>query len=510
VLLKTAIRDFSVNNSQTSLEQIVPKLRENGGQDLNTAILLLQMLESVYPDLQAELGNYYYEGLGIIRDTNKAFVLFQKAAAKGSIKAHYDLGWYYYDSNEYLRAVEHFSFCVSHKNDFDDYKLSRIYECLGDSYTRLSEPNFTNAIENLLIAADKYHQGYACRRLAIIYKKPGTHYYDPEKAIKYYRLGISYGDLASVNSLAIDYIMGNDDMKIKPNSREAENILLPFAGCNDFDIMHALGLLYMHEHAEIGFEQDLQKAKHYFERAWKLKQNTHLASNLGYVYYCLGDYFNAEEMLIIADNAGNTESSDFLGRIYKDGLLGIADPRKAAYYYGRTYETNTLNNLFTWAEYVEVLESSDEYQKAYDIAGEGLEKYRDAWFLYCQASLVLKGKVVNRVPYEQAAEMMEAYINAYDHHEDDAHMLLGHYYISAREYRKAEHQYLEAFSHGNIDAAINLGRLYETGGGTIPSDINKAYEWYLKAAESGSIVGKNEISCFKKGFFGGYRRIRSL
>lgn len=69
---------------------------------------------------------------------------------------------------------------------------------------------------------------------------------------------------------------------------------------------------------------------------------------------------------------------------------------------------------------------------------------------------------------------------------------------------------MDAFEIGEPDAAFFLGKLYESGGGTINADVNKAFEWYSKAAEAGSVIAQEEVSCFKKGLFGGYRRIRSL
>lgn len=507
--MNNAYKDFSTHYISAGLINSVASLRANGGQDLYTALLIMKMFGSSNPELQSELGDCYYHGDGLSINHDKALDMFKEAAQKGSICAQYGLGWHYYVYGEYLRAVENFAVCISHETELDERKLSLCYACLGDAYSKMSEPKISTAIENLAIAADKYHNGFACRRLGQIYGQSGTHHFDPAKAIRYFELGASYGDSTSAHKLGINYILGDEDLQIEPNGRKAEFVLLPFAGAEEFDILRDLGLLYQRGDPNNGVSKDHSKSKAYYERAWALEQNPFLAANLGYVYFCLGEYRSAEKMLKIADSAGYSDYSDFLGRMYGKGLLGAKDLSKAAYYYGRAYDAGELNNVFTCAEFAELLEEIGDYQKAYDVADKGEEEFNDIWFVYIKADLVFKGKVTNKISLEKAAEMMELCIR-YDTHVEDAHMTLGKYYLSVGEYRKSEKQYMDAFAMGVAEAAVCLGRLYERGGGTISVDINKAYEYYMKAASAGSALGKEEASCFKKGMFGGYKRIRSL
>lgn len=504
-----AFRGFSVDYASEELIKEVPILRKKGGQDLYTAILIMKIFELSHPELQSELGDCYYQGDGVAANIEKALDMFQKAAGKGSIRAQYDLGWYYYDRGEYFRSIENFTFCITNQKELDDHKLSRCYSCLGDAYSKISEPKISVAIENLAIAADKYHDAFACRRLGLIYGEPGTHYFDSEKAINYFKLGVSYGDEISAHELGTSYIIGDSDLNILPNGRIAENILLQFENTGDSDILTDLGLLYQRGDVHNGVSKDYQKSKSYYERAWEKHTSPFLAANLGYTYYCLSEYINAEKMFLIADQAGYCVNSDFLGRMYKDGLVGPKDLKKAAFYYGRAYEKGDLNNVFTYVEFSEILEEIGEYQRAYDVADKGEDKFKDVCFLFIKAKLVLNGKVNNRISLERAVEMLEVCIK-YDAHRKEAHFELGKYYHSAREFRKAEKQYSDAFSMGVADAAAELGKLYELGGGTINADINKAVYWYEKAANAGSTIGIAELECFKKGLFGGYRRVRSL
>jgi len=316
-LMNTAYKDFSVHHISAGLVNSVAALRANGGQDLHTALLIMKMFESSHPELQSELGDCYYQGDGLSENIDKALDMFKKAAQKGSLRAQYDLGWYYYDRGEYLRAIENFSVCISHKTELNDHKLSRCYACLGDAYSKISEPKISTAIENLAIAADKYHHGFACRRLGQIYAQSGTHHFDPSKAIKYFELGASCGDSISAHELGINYILGDENLQIKPNGRKAESVLLPFADSEEYDILRDLGLLYQRGDSDNGISKNYPKAKSYYERAWALQQNPFMAANLGYVYFCLDEYRNAEKMLTIADSAGYSDYSDFLGRMYR-------------------------------------------------------------------------------------------------------------------------------------------------------------------------------------------------
>lgn len=504
--IQNAIHDYSCRNRHEALAAMVPQLRENGGKDLYTSILIMKMLEQNDPEMRSALGDCYYQGTGVNADLNQALDIFKTAAAEGSQRAQYDLGWYYYDKEEYRRAIEHFSYCTANRENLSERQQQKSYSCLGDSYSRLSEPNMTAAIENLAIASEKYRDGYASRRLAILYEQRNARHFDPDKSVRYYELGAENGDEIAACQMGLYYIYGDEDLKVEKNFKKAEAILLPYAQDGDEDTLRALGMIYMRGDAANGVSKDYSKAKTFFERSWAIKQQTSVAADLGYVYYITNDYVNAEKMLLLAADAGNYAYADFLGRIYKDCNGFGRDLDKAVYYYERAYQSENLNNVFTAGEYAELLEELGRYEKAYDVADQGEKVYNDIWFVYIKAKLVITGKVRNKISTSQAADMLEVCIK-YDTHTNEVRMLLGAYYLQAREYRKSEKHYLDAFYAGVADAAVYLGRLYENGGGTISPDVNKAYEWYQMAASAGSVLGQQETACFervKKGFFGNH------
>lgn len=507
MVLQDAIREFSIRSSKELLIQCVPELKNNENKDIYIALLIMKMFEKNNLDLRAELGNCYQDGIGVFENIEKALSLFISAENGGSQLALYYLGWYYYGEHDYIRAIEYFSKCIAKMDEFTEHQLSNCYACLGDSYTKLSEPNFSKAIENLVIAAEKYQRGYACMRLGNIFGDKNTKSFNVERAIKYLNLGVSYGDCSSAEILGSIYLYGQSELEIEKNIKKAEEILLRFADSNSFYILRYLGDLYGDGDPDNGIEPDFQKAKGFYESAWNIRKDPDVASDLGYVYYRLDEYTESEKMLLFADENNNCSKSDFLGRMYKDGNLEKVDFERALYYYDKTYKLALLNNMFTLIEYIELLELTDNYLRAYDVAVEGIERYQDVIFAYYQSKFVLNGRVTDKISLSEAAGLMEICIK-YEIHEEEVHMILGSYYMTSREYRKAERHYLDAFSLGNIDAAISLARLYEFGGGSIQIDLKKSLDWYRKAANAGSQIAKEEVACFKTGFFGGLQKLR--
>lgn len=507
--MKTAYRDYSITCDKTELAKNASILRKNGGHDLYTALLIMKAFEADFPDLQAELGDCYFSGDGVHQDKEKAYLLFEQALKNGSVRVNYDFGWYYYDRNDYLRAIEHFKICLNHSTQFNDYKLGHCYACIGDSYSKKAEPNMSMAIENLAVAAEKYKDGFSCMRLGMIYSNKSDNSFNPEKAIKYYSLGASYGSDRAIHELSKSYILGNKELNINPNWEKAERLLLPHANSNDADVLNDLGLLYMVGDTN-NAGRDLQKSKQFYERAWAVQQHPLTASRLGYVCFCLENFMEAEKMLKYADEEDVCHYSDFLGRIYNCGYVVPRDPQKAAYYYGRKYnDSHSLNNLFTFDEYANLLEEIGEYSKSYEVAEAGEREYNDVCFVYIRGKLVLKRRVIDKASLSEAAEMMEACIR-YDTNVKEAHSMLADYYLLFKEYRKAERHLLDLAEMGDANAALRLGRLYEAGGGSIISSVDKAYSWYEKSASMGSDEGQKELDCFKRGVFGGIRRTRGF
>lgn len=503
--LQEAIRDYSLTLHTEKLVEQTRKL--TCGESPYVELVLLSALGQREPDLYSLLGDRYYQGTEVRKDKEQALQIFREAAQRGSIGSNYDLAWYYFDLGEYLQAAEYFEKCVAAQDQLTPHMVSRSYGCLGACYASLSEPKYAPAFENLSIAAEKYHDSFACRRLGFLYLEKDQSHFDSAKGLHYLELGAKGGDEVAARELGGYYLFGEEPLGVQKNLKKAESILSPFADSEDSDILRYLGRIYLNGDPETGIQADAQKSLAFFERAQGTSQNPFFTADLGYAYYKLDRHEEAERMLLSAEENGYSFYSDFLGRMYRDGNLGAPDLDKALFYYGCAYEKECINNVFTCDEYAELLEQLGHYQKAYEVAGYGIKRFNDICFVFVQAKLVLQKKVPGNSA--KAAEQMQQCAEFHSHAKD-ANEQLGAYYLSILEYRKAEKYLQDALHLGAAEAGVLMGRLYEQGGGTIAASADKAHEWFVKAAEAGSRLGSEEAACFKKGLFSGYKRVRRL
>lgn len=506
VQISDAVRKYSNYAKRNELAAVAKHLHSEGDEQKYTALLLMKMLENEDPDVQSLLGDCYYQGTGVYKNLDKAVSMFRSASNKGSTRADYDLAWYYYDTKDYVRAIEHFKRCIAPESGLDDGTVGRSHRCMANAYANMPNADMQQAVNHWVIASEKYQDSFASKKLALWYFEKDSDHFDATKSLYYFRKAADQGDTYAIDRLARFYIWGESSIGISKDHAEAERILLPHKDLGDADILRSLGLIYrMGE----GVRKDYELSRMYLEASWAINDAAITAADLGYVCFLLNDYSAAEKMLKIADSRGSTFFSDFLGRIYKDGLSGRKDLYLASQYYESAYRAGNLNNVFTCDEYAQLLLDTGNFEHAYDVADQGEKEFNDICFVYIKASLVMGGKVRNKMSLDRAAEMLEACIR-YNEHKAESYMALGEYYLQAREYRKAEGIYIEAFNDGIVDAAVCLGRMHEQGGGSIKADANCAYDWYSKAAAAGSRIGKLETECFKKGMFSGYKRFKNV
>lgn len=506
--LVKAICAYSTKMDVQNLSEVALKLnRGKESSDRIISLFLLQMLADQNPECLSALGDRYYLGNCLHTDKDMAMQIFRQAAKQGSERSAYDLGWYYYDQHEYMQAAEYFEKCIHTTGALTDHQIGNSHACLGNCYMNMSDQKYSKGFEHLCIAADKYHNAYADRLLAFIYADEEKSYFDPKKSLLHYRKAAKNGDELAAFELGKYYIYGSKPLKIEKSRSSAEEILIDYESTKNPDLLRIIGLMYLNLPKEDMINQEMERACTYLQRAAEYSDSGCIAGDIGYAYYRLGRYTEAEKMLLKANESGYCFYSDFLGRIYRDGLLGEKDLQKAKIYYESAYRSESLNNLFTCSEYAELLIELCEYEKAYEVAHYGDERYKDIWFVFIKCDLVLKKRILNRITIEEALIGLQACIGM-NTCVKDAYMSLGLYYLETRDYRKSEEHLSKAFAAGAADAGVYLGRLYENGGGTINPNDQLAHEWFDKAAKQGSELGKKELECWKKKLFGGYRRVR--
>lgn len=502
------ISDYSLNMNIEKMLQFAQFYHNNDEYIKRYLILLMTRIAAVRnADLLSLLGDYYDQGICVKSNEEKATNLFQKAHKEGSTRAAYDLGWYYYIKQEFLSAKEYFIECEKHREKFNCKQLENIYSCLGDIYIEGDKSEIYKGIQYLTISAEKYHSAYAFRKLGRLYSDEKNDKYNPEKAVEYYKNAVKYGDEIAALILGRAYLLGSDSLKIEANLSCAEQIMLPYENGNNPELLFWIGRLFtLKENAQ----NQWNEAKKFFEKSLEIQTNWLTVSWLGYTCYRLEVYEEAKKYLELANQNGVDEFSDFLGRIYKEGLCGIKDLYLAEKYYKCAYDKDGLNNLFLCKEYLEVLLALEKYEEAYMVAEHGENQYKDIFFVICKNKLIIENKVKDSITREEAAKTFEAIISLDFSEKTEIRLLLVKYYLEQSNYRKAEGQYLELFNEGYADAGVFLGRLYEHGGGSIKANIKVAYEWYEKAKQKGSILAEQELSCFTVGFWGSIRRVKNL
>lgn len=511
------LKRFALRYDKQTIKEAVMRL--DSGIDPYLRLLLLQINKDD-ENCAVLLANDYYEGNTLIQDRGKALSCLQKAASNGNAKAMYQIAWHYYDNQEFSRAIDAFNKCIEHKNQLEDYELGQSYATAGDSYLRLSKPDFYKAVEYLTIAIDKYHNSYAGYRLGNIYAEENSPVHDPVKAIRILNSAASEGEERAVISLVEGYLFGDDNLGLQRNKQKALELLQPYMNnTNNVQIMVLIGRLYMLNDDSI--PSDYEKAVHYLRMA--LGNNDfykagYIESLLGYSLYLNFSEKEGAEYLTKAYDEGFYDFCALLGNYYYGDYYNHTYERQeanydlACMYYKKAYEIGNIN-LFQCCNYIDILtekkESLRDYLLAYEVAEYGLNNYNDIEFVFIKAKLVLTGKVSGKTTVYDALQMMER-AATFDYLKLKASVILADYYLSVNDYRKGESYLLAAYEEGDSDSALKLARMYEKGAGTIQASVSKGVEWYKKAAEAGSEIAKEELTCFTEKLFGGYKRVRNL
>ena len=510
MLDKGFFKAYSEENEILNISDIVSEFNAEDSPD--NLIRLLLISSFAHKDLSCLriMGLATFYGNNIKQNQEKGLSILKRAVEQGDRRSIYILGHLYYDLQEYMKAIEYLSEALRSDDIISEDERGHVHQMLGEAYVCLAEPKFSQAIETLTVGAEKYHDHFCAVVLGNIFSDKEIREYDKDKAITYYRMAASWGNLEAAAKLARHYIGYDDWFGLPVDYSEVEKLLLPFKDSDDVEVLTLLGRIYANGDEEHGVKEDIDKAADYYARVYDLEPSPYNAAYLGYTYYKLQRYQDAEKLLKYADENDSVIFSDFLGRIYKDGLAdGRKDSQKGLRYYDRMYDVNGyLNNVYTAIEYVELLQEENNHEKVFEVSQKSLKEYNDVFFAYNLGKLVLYDLVEGKMSKSEGANMLE--ICARQNYEaEQCHLILAAHYMKSHEYRKAENHYLDAFEAGNVDCAVRLGKLYERGGGSITADINKAIKWYTIAAENGSEAGARELSCFKKGLFGGYKRVRS-
>ena len=210
------------------------------------------------------------------------------------------------------------------------------------------------------------------------------------------------------------------------------------------------------------------------------------------IAYKIANYYqikeNCEQILRwhdIAYKYGNMDSAYELGLIYKNGLYGVKESAHFAFTYFSIAADrgHRRAQLFLSALY----EEGDGVEQSNEQAIKYLEMAANANFVDAYLDL---GRILFKVErYDEAEKWLKlALENENSEHPDYVEILLflGHLYFEKdKNNPKVYEYYHKAAISGSSLAKHNLGCLYKDGIGGVSQDENQSLYWYRSAAKDG-------------------------
>jgi TPR repeat protein len=454
--------------------------------------------------VQKELGDIYYNGLGVEQNCPEGVKWYIKAAGKGHPEAirilsniagqgTYDiekeLGDIYYRIGQYSKAAENYVKAAERGNraaidilrDVYEHGTARIQKALGDIYYYGLgvEQNCPEGVKWYIKAAGKGNSvalhilsDIADQGNYDVEKELGDMYYSGSgvprnyaNAAECYAKAAEKGNKAALDTLSDIYEHGNTDIQKKlgdiyynghivgQNYAEAMKWYAKSAEHGNADAQFRLGDMYCKGQ---GADQNCHEGEKWYIKAAGKGNSValHILSNiadqgnydvekeLGDIYYRGKQYLKAAECYAKAAEKGNEAAIDTLGNIYEHGNDCIHKELGEIYYIGRGVKKNHSEAL--------------------------------RWYIKAAEH----GNVDAKIWFQRVAEQGDA----------EAQLKLGYMFYEGlgvpKNYILALKWYKKAAEQGNVQAMYSLGEMYYYGDG-VEDDDAEAAKWYQRAAERG-------------------------
>ncbi|KAK8835009.1 hypothetical protein M9Y10_020614 [Tritrichomonas musculus] len=226
--------------------------------------LILKQIEE--PFALVNLGNIYYNGIGVVRDYPRAKYYYEKAAKHNNSIAIHNLGTMYFNGNgvvkDYGKAREYFEESANLLNSFSYCMLGFIYYKgfgvqidLKKARLYFEKSSYQNNANAYLFLANMYYNGEGVIK---DYKKAKKYYeYSAElnNPTALFHLGKIYSDYDEINfQKSIQYYSkctGIDKYSIKSLSPENQYQTMPLFNEYRYPAYNDLGLIYLIEYKNV-------------------------------------------------------------------------------------------------------------------------------------------------------------------------------------------------------------------------------------------------------------------
>lgn len=208
----------------------------------------IEKAEEGVPQIQAQLGYCYTNGIGVEKDENKGLHWTRQSAEKGNARGQFNLGGYFEEMNDVEKAVEYYTKSANQGFVYAQNNLGRIYEI-----------NFQDKKNAMFWYEKAANQGfaYAQHNLGRIYE---FNFQDKAKAIYWYEKAANQGYSLSQSFLATLYLGSND----KNNDDQVFNLLWKAANAGEKSAYNNLGYCFA---TGKGTNKNIQEALVWFKKA---------------------------------------------------------------------------------------------------------------------------------------------------------------------------------------------------------------------------------------------------
>jgi TPR repeat protein len=331
-----------------------------------------------------------------------------------------------------------------------------------------------------------------CNYIGQFYSRNAT-YFSPETAMEWFRKAADYYSPGAMYDIAIIHLYHSDHKNIDK-------------GMEYLDKAIELGFVKaMNEKAVILLDGDLtEKNLPEAERLLRKSYGTgddYAAFRIGVGYQIAEfsetpDYRTAAEYYLEGEKRGSVVAMEFLGRYYKNGLIGKPEPEKAVEYFEKAIEKGSFVAKYDLALcYEDGVGVDVDKNMAFKLLESAAENAVPA------AALRLGYYFLNGVAVAvDTDKAFEYFSEAAENGNADALYNLGRMYkyaVGRPENSELALQYLrQASEKGDVDACIEMGLSYECEYGGLECDIVKAADYMRRAADSNHPFAQYKLGCY--------------
>lgn len=301
---------------------------------------------------------------------------------------------------------------------------------------------------------------------------------DKERSLEYLKMTVLWGDVSSAYELGGKFIYDKDPEKFAEGIKVYEDL----AQRGEIEVLRTLAEIFIYPPSSKDEKKDLKKGIYYYEKASELGDK-HSTKKLSNIYICgecnnkkndeIVDYKKAKFYNEKLAKQNDNEAYNNLAWLYHTGNGVEKDLDKAAEYYNKSGLLGNSDGYYS-AAWVYYDSEKKDYKKAFEYLQKGVEvdnlQCLNLLGIFYEKGYAVEKDMNKAISYYKRAAQYNAY----------AANNLGKYYRKQKEYEKALKYLNHAKEKGNTNAMIELGIMYEEGTG-VKKDINEAINNYTNA-----------------------------